>query len=192
MRSVRKILTWLVLIGVLSGIVFALAQLGLLENERSSSLSGEIPPSATEATLETVYDGDTIAAVIDGQRETVRLIGINAPETGGNNTQIECFGAEATVFLRSLIPVGATVWLEKDVSERDRFGRLLRFVWVVDADGRAGLTNHELVRNGYAVARIYPPDDRYADLLADGQSAARSNNLGMWGTCQQAHLVSAG
>ncbi len=192
MRNVRNNLIWLMLIAVLSGIAFALAQLGLLQDDWSASLSDEIPTSATAATLARVYDGDTISAEINGQRETVRLIGINSPETGGNFTEVECFGSEATIYLRSLIPVGATIWLEKDVSERDRFGRLLRFVWVVDADDRALLTNLELVRNGYAVARVYPPDDRYADLLSDGQSAARSNNLGVWGACQQAHLLSAG
>jgi micrococcal nuclease len=152
-------------------------QLDLLDDE--PEVSTEIPADAVRATVDRVYDGDTIAANIDGKRETVRLIGIDAPETGGNFTEVECAGPEATAFLRSLLPNDTTIWLERDVSERDRFDRLLFFLWMVD-DGRAVLVNEAAVAAGYAIAQVYPPDEGYAGVLAAAEEEARAARLGMW------------
>ena len=101
-----------------------------------------------------VIDGDTIE--VSGRRR-VRYIGIDTPEIGGTP---EYYGPEATSFNRDLAG-GRKVHLAKDESERDRFGRLLRFVY---ADGI--LVNAELVREGYARAVVYPPDTRYAACFA--------------------------
>ena len=116
-----------------------------------------------------VIDGDTI--VVDGGRR-VRYVGIDTPEVGASP---EPFGTEATSFNATLV-TGRMVTLKRDVSERDRFGRLLRFVY---ADGI--LVNAELVREGYARAREYPPDTQHAECYALLEVEAVAAERGMWG-----------
>lgn len=116
-----------------------------------------------------VIDGDTIE-VSGGQR--VRYIGVDAPEVGGVPQH---YGPEATGLNNSLV-AGRTVTLRKDVSDVDRFGRLLRFVY---ADGI--LVNAELVREGYARAKVYPPDTAYADCFAALEQEAMEAKRGLWG-----------
>ena len=116
-----------------------------------------------------VIDGDTIE-VSGGKR--VRYIGIDTPEIGES---AQYYGPEATLYNQSMVG-GRKVFLEKDVSEKDRFGRLLRFVY---ADGI--LVNAELVREGYARAKLYPPDTGYSQCLAALEQEAKDNERGMWG-----------
>ncbi len=123
-----------------------------------------------------VVDGDTLEARLDGRVVRVRLIGIDAPEA---TTTVECFGREATARVRALVPPGTVVGLEKDVSETDRYGRLLRYLWL--ADGR--MLNEVLVREGYAQAATYPPDVRYQDRLLLAQRRAREAGAGLWSAC---------
>lgn len=116
-----------------------------------------------------VIDGDTI--VIEGGRR-VRYIGINTPETHG---KAQPFGQEATEANRALVE-GKMVRLEKDVSETDKYGRLLRYVYV---DGT--FVNAELVRQGYAQAVSYPPDVKYQDCFRALEREAREARRGLWG-----------
>ncbi len=118
-----------------------------------------------------VIDGDTV--VIDGGAR-VRYIGIDTPED--TNTK-ECFGDRATERNLALVE-GRFVELERDVSETDRFGRLLRYVWV---DGL--LVNEQLVAEGYAFASTYPPDVKHQQRFLNAQSAAREAGLGLWAVC---------
>lgn len=99
----------------------------------------------------------------------MRLIGINSPEDG------ECFDMEATAGLEGLVE-GKTVYLEPDVSERDRFGRLLRYVWI--ADGR--MVNLAAVEEGWALARDYPPDTARSDELQAAEDRASASGKGLW------------
>ena len=115
-----------------------------------------------------VVDGDTI--VVSGGRR-VRYIGIDTPEVSGNR---EFFGPEATDYNRALVE-GRTISMVKDVSEEDRFGRLLRFVY---ADGI--LVNAELVREGFAWATAYEPDTSYAGCFAALEREAMDQRRGMW------------
>ena len=115
-----------------------------------------------------VIDGDTIE-VEGGAR--VRYIGIDAPEV---YPQTEYYGLEAWAKNRELVE-GKTVTLEKDVSETDVYGRLLRYVWV---DGV--FVNGELVRLGYAQAISYPPDTKYQERLAQLDEEAREASRGLW------------
>jgi micrococcal nuclease len=115
-----------------------------------------------------VIDGDTIE-VEGGAR--VRYIGIDAPEV---YPQTEYYGPEAWTRNRELME-GKTVTLEKDVSETDVYGRLLRYVWV---DGV--FVNGELVRLGYARAISYPPDTKYQERLAQLEEEAREARRGLW------------
>jgi micrococcal nuclease len=121
-----------------------------------------------EARVTQIIDGDTIEVVLAGQAYRVRYIGIECPEFGEYGYE------EARQANRQLVE-GETVRLEKDVSETDQYGRLLRYVYVGEI-----LVNAELVRSGFAAAWTYPPDVAYADLFAQLQSEAREAGLGLW------------
>ena len=115
-----------------------------------------------------VIDGDTIEVGLHGLAYRVRYIGMNTPEMD------EFCGPEAKVFNAGLVE-GQTVRLVKDVSETDRYGRLLRYVYVGDI-----FVNAELVRQGYANAATYPPDVAYADLFVQLEAEARTAGRGCW------------
>ena len=122
-----------------------------------------------------VIDGDTIDVMIDGRIFKVRYIGINCPEINHPQKGAEPFGPEAKVRNAELV-AGQTVKLEKDVSEKDQYGRLLRYVWVGDV-----MINEALVREGYAYSRHYPPDVKHQERLDDSQREAQENKRGVWG-----------
>ncbi len=124
--------------------------------------------------VERVVDGDTIV-LANGDR--VRYIGINTPESVQPGRPVECYGREAAQKNKDLVQ-GRRVTLEKDVSDRDSFGRLLRYVYV---DGL--FVNGELVKGGYAKAAPYPPDTRHHDTFVALQREASRSNLGLWGAC---------
>jgi len=105
----------------------------------------------------------------------VRYIGIDTPETVDPRRSVQCFGEEANERNRQLVD-GKVVGLEKDVSETDSFGRLLRYVWV-----GTEMVNTTLVEEGYALASTYPPDVKYAEQFASLQAQARDNGRGLWG-----------
>ncbi len=137
--------------------------------------NGGLPPGLTEATVTRVVDGDTIEASIAGQSYKLRYIGIDTPETVDPRRPVGCFGKEASERNRQLVD-GKTIGLEKDVSETDAFGRLLRYVWV---DGQ--MVNATLVEEGYAQASTYPPDVKYSGIFASLQAQAREAGRGLWG-----------
>ncbi|RME49576.1 MAG: hypothetical protein D6796_04710 [Caldilineae bacterium] len=128
-----------------------------------------------QAQVVKVVDGDTIHVRLDGQEYTVRYILINTPETKHPTKGTEPFGPEAFEANRRLVE-GKTVWLEKDVSETDRYGRLLRYVYV---DGR--MVNEELLRLGLAQVVTFPPDVKYVERFLAIQRQAQANGVGMWG-----------
>ena len=119
-----------------------------------------------------VVDGDTIE-LESGER--VRYIGINTPETVKPNAPVECFGHEASAYNRQLV-AGKRVRLAKDVSERDRYGRLLRFVYLEDGT----FVNDVLVRDGYAYASTFPPDVAEASVFRAAEVEARTAKRGLW------------
>lgn len=119
-----------------------------------------------------VVDGDTIE-IETGQR--VRLIGVDTPELNNGNNP-DCYAQEAYEFTREELE-GQTVRLEKDVSDTDRYGRLLRYVYL---EGQ--LFNKTLVREGYANARSYPPDVSQQESLRIAEQDARNEEIGLWNT----------
>ncbi len=133
------------------------------------------PVGLEEALVINVVDGDTIDVLIRGRELRVRYIGIDTPETVDPKRPVECFGREASERNRELVE-SMTVGLERDVSETDQFGRLLRHVW---ANGE--MVNAALVEEGYASASTFPPDVRYAALFAALETQARAHNRGLWG-----------
>lgn len=136
----------------------------------SGDPKGPLDPSAEVATVASITDGDTIDVTLsDGSRETVRLIGVNAPERG------ECWASEATRVLEALIPPGDVMGMTTDESDRDQFGRLLRYLWVGSMS-----VNEELVRRGAAISRRYPPDTAFSDRFDAAQENAEAESRGMW------------
>ncbi len=117
-----------------------------------------------------VIDGDTLQ-IQDGRK--VRLIGIDAPEKKG----IECYSNESSKYLESLV-LGQSVTLEKDVSETDRYGRLLRYVYKDSAS-----INETLISEGYAFALTYPPDVKYSVKFKIAEKSAKDFKKGLWGGC---------
>lgn len=132
-----------------------------------------------QALVVEVVDGDTIKVDLDGTVYTLRYIGIDTPETVDPGSPVEWMGPEATE-ANAVLVAGRIVTLERDVSERDQFGRLLRYVWLDKVD-RWLLVNLRLVELGFALSSAYPPDVRHQDLLDDAESAARESGAGLWG-----------
>lgn len=123
-----------------------------------------------------VIDGDTITLE---NGEVVRYIGIDTPETTHPSKPVQCFGKEASEKNKELVE-GKMVRIEKDVSERDKYNRLLRYVWVGDI-----FINDYLVREGYAYASTYPPDVKYSDQFLKAQQEAREKKKGLWAGCKE-------
>jgi len=118
-------------------------------------------------TVTRIVDGDTIWCSGAGR---IRLIGMDSPESDQGS-----FGAEATFALAAFIPPGTNVEIEQDVEARDRYGRLLAYIW---HDGT--LVNWRMVREGWAVLLTYPPNVQYVDWFANAQGRARDEERGLW------------
>lgn len=132
------------------------------------------------ATVVRVVDGDTVVVDVGGTEESVRLIGIDTPESVARDRPNECFGAEASARLESLLPVGTAVRLTRDVEPRDMYDRLLAYVQR-RSDGL--FVNAAQVADGYAEAKDYPPNTAYRDDFEAAERAARSAELGLWSAC---------
>lgn len=133
-----------------------------------------------------IVDGDTVLVAIDGGRETVRLIGIDTPETKKPATPVECFGPEATEFLTSLIPPGTNVELHRDIESRDHFGRLLAYLFR-RADGL--FVNREILIKGFARTLSIPPNTTYSGDFDEVASRARRENEGLWQACRDVGIA---
>jgi micrococcal nuclease len=141
-----------------------------------SPLPNPSPPATSaipQVSVTEVIDGDTI--VIEGG-ERVRYIGINTPETKHPTKGVEPFGHEASEANRRLAE-GKKVRLEFDVQERDRYGRLLAYVYLLDGT----FVNLELVRQGYAQVATYPPNVKHQEEFLEAQGEARAAGRGLWG-----------
>ena len=132
----------------------------------------------TQATVVRVIDGDTIIVAIAGTEYRVRYIGIDAPQSVSLDTPVEFMAREAADANRRLVS-SANVILERDASETDQYGQLLRNVWA-NQDGKLVMVGLELVRQGLARMSTFSPDVRYRPLLAEAQQAARVATIGMW------------
>lgn len=130
-----------------------------------------------QATVVDVTDGDTIRVDIGGTIERVRFIGIDTPESVDPNSPVECFGVEASNHTRQLLS-GATVYLESDPSQdsRDRYNRILRYVWLDDGT----LVNLALIRDGYAFEYTYQTPYRYQAEFQQAQRDAEAEEVGLW------------
>lgn len=130
----------------------------------------------SRAVVSRVVDGDTIDVIIGGETRRVRLLLVDTPEVFGG---AECYGREASEYVSSLLPEGAAVRLEGDVTDTDAFGRLLRYVYL--ADGR--MLNELLLEGGYA--EVYDSGDmeQHEQRLLDAEARAREAGAGLWTAC---------
>jgi micrococcal nuclease len=141
------------------------------------------PPAAGEpgvAVVVAVIDGDTITVEAAGGEQRVRLVGIDTPESVDPQRPVECHGPEASRLLAELLPVGTEVRLERDIEARDRYGRLLAYVFR-RPDGL--FVNQALAEAGAAEVLEVPPNTAYADPLATAVAGARAADRGLWGAC---------
>jgi len=136
--------------------------------------SGAVATGTIEGTVVRVVDGDTIHVQLTDRVEKLRYIGVNTPEIHHPSKGEEPGGREAAEVNRGLVG-GRRVRLELDVQTRDRYGRLLAYVWVGDT-----MINAELVRLGYAQVMTVPPNVRYQDLFVKLQRQARDAHRGLW------------
>jgi len=136
----------------------------------SGDPTAPLPEGAEVVTVTSITDGDTLdVSLSDGSVGRIRLIGVNSPDSN------ECWVDESGRALASLVPVGNEIGMTSDISERDDFDRLLRYLWV------GGMSiNEELVRRGAAIARRYPPDTAMAERFEAAQVEAKASQLGLW------------
>lgn len=147
------------------------------EPARSPSEGPPAVGARPNALVTRVVDGDTIEVRYRSRELTVRLIGIDAPETVAPGQPVECYGPAASAFTDRELE-GRRVRLEFDVERIDRYGRTLAYVWRGDE-----LFNETLVRRGYAFVTTYPPNVRYVDRFLSAQREARARERGVWGAC---------
>ncbi|NCV74785.1 hypothetical protein EBW23_02425 [bacterium] len=132
-------------------------------------------------TILKVVDGDTVDIDINGRTERVRLIGVNTPETKHPTKPIECFGPEASAYMTELLPKGTTVRIERDVEARDRYGRMLLYLYR-DSDNL--FINLDLVSRGYGTPMSIEPNTFHRNDFVQAAALAEVSNVGLWKACR--------
>jgi micrococcal nuclease len=143
---------------------------------------------STAVLVQRVIDGDTIEVVYNAKKEHIRLIGVDTPETVHPSKAVQPFGPEASSYTKKALD-GREVWLEFDVEPRDRYGRLLAYVWLAPAPAgeatndniREDMFNAHLLLHGYGQIATYPPNVRYVEFFRICQTEAREHSHGLWG-----------
>ena len=131
-------------------------------------------------TVVRVVDGDTVVVNVNGTEEKVRLIGIDTPETVDPRKPVQCFGREASNHTKELLPPGTPVTLVADVEPRDRYRRMLSYIYR-SSDNL--FVNLALVNDGYARVYTYPPNVAHVDEFRAAERSARDAKRGLWSTC---------
>jgi len=142
------------------------------------------PYAQLSGTVERVVDGDTIVVNLGDHIERVRYIGIDTPETVKPNAPVGCFGPQASHANKQLLPAGSKVRLVLDAEPRDRYGRLLAYVYAGSTAGKELFINADLVRRGYADTLRFPPNTSHAAQFAQLRRAASHDRLGLWQYCR--------
>ncbi len=128
--------------------------------------------SDTTVLVVSVHDGDTVSVILNKKQEKVRLTGIDAPEMAQ-----EPWGREAKKHLETLL--NAAIWkvrLEYDIENKDRYGRILAYLWTDDRK----FINLMMIKSGYAMLYTFPPNVKYVNELRAAQKEAREGKLGIW------------
>jgi micrococcal nuclease len=159
-------------------LVFALAALVALVFAGHEAAAPDEPPGVGRVVR--VVDGDTIQVQVGGTREKVRYIGVDTPESVKPNTPVQCFAKRASAFNKHLV-AGKRVRLVPDAEARDRYGRMLAYVYRAE-DGL--FVNAALVRDGYAHTLTIPPNVAHAGEFRRLASAAHRAGRGLWSACR--------
>ncbi len=123
-------------------------------------------------------DGDTLTVDVGGRSERVRILGADTPEVVDPRKPVQCYGPEASAYTKARLPAGTRVTLETDAEPRDKYGRLLAYVYVGGAR-----YDDELLRLGYARLLVIPPNGVHARAMLQAELAAREAHRGLWGAC---------
>ncbi|CAH0120425.1 SPbeta prophage-derived endonuclease YokF [Paenibacillus sp. CECT 9249] len=162
MRTLKKMLLCFAALAVMLAVIAGCSQ----DNRQSGMI---------DAKIVRVVDGDTMEVSFQGKKEKLRLLLVDTPETVHPNKPVEPFGSEASQFAKETLE-GQNVKLELDVSERDKYGRLLAYLWIGDR-----MFNEMLLEEGLArVAYVYPPNVKYVDRFREIQKEAQLAELGIW------------
>jgi micrococcal nuclease len=129
-----------------------------------------------EYLVTSVIDGDTFDILVNEEKQTVRLIAVDAPESRHPTKPVQCFSTEAKKYLKELIE-NKYVTLDKEIldSDKDRYGRLLRYAFI---NGKN--INELLLRNGYALEKSYVRGYKYQSIFKKAQNYAKTYSLGLW------------
>jgi len=160
-----------IIIGI---VIFALLNVTIKKEElKSSETVNEV------ADVISVIDGDTITVKVENDIKKVRFIGIDCPELD------EPFGSEAKEYLVGMIE-GKTIYLTKDISETDQYGRLLRYIWLERPNVgqrnaiESTMLNVRLIAEGYAKLMTVEPDNKYEEVFKEIENDAQSKRMGIW------------
>jgi micrococcal nuclease len=146
-----------------------------------SCSSGATTENEVLITVLKVIDGDTVDIDIKGNTERVRLIGVNTPETKHPTKPIECFGPEASAYLTQLLPKGTHVRIERDIEARDRYGRMLLYLYR-ESDNL--FINLDLVSHGYGTPMSIEPNTFHRNDFVHAAALAETTNEGLWKACR--------
>lgn len=145
-------------------------------NYQPITISLSPSPTRQKAKVSFVFDGDTIELT---DKRRVRYIGINAPELNIKEKKPQCFATDSAKINKELV-LGQEIEMEKDASETDKYGRLLRYAYI---DGI--FINDFLLRQGFAKLDLIPPDLTYSEQFKAAEKEAKENKRGLWGKCQK-------
>ena len=174
--------------------------IGLKANPKKKKSSKKDSINYQEATVESVIDGDTVLISVDRKVGKLRLIGVDTPETVHPHKPIGFYGKEASAFTKEKLS-GKKVYIEKDVSQTDRYNRLLRYIWlelpsnIVNPsfeDVRDKMFNGILLRDGYANQATFPPDVKYQEYFRLIEEKAREEKKGLWNENKREEFLAKG
>lgn len=167
-----------------SGLLAVLAALGFVVGWRVvgtvDQRADQVRADLSRAVVVDVVDGDTVELDIGGRRERVRLLGVDAPESVHPSVPEQCFGQEASTGLATLLPPGSAVRIERDHEARDRYQRLLLYLYRADDDL---FVNRWLLDQGLADTSFYEPNTTRRVELTSARATAKRGRVGLWGSC---------
>ena len=156
------------------------------QNEIQMESAKEEKQIYQKAKVKYAVDGDTIWVDIDGKDEKVRFVGVDTPEVAKDGKPAEFMAEEAKDFTNKTLK-NKEIYLEKDISDRDKYDRLLRYIWLEEPATNPSLSDIEkntlngiLVKEGFAYANYYKPDIKYQEYLKELEKSAQENKLGIW------------
>lgn len=156
------------------------------ENKNQNKFASEEKQIYEKAKFKYAHDGDTIWVDINGKDEKVRFVGVNTPEVAKDGKPAEFMADEAKDFTEKTLK-NKEIYLERDISDRDKYDRLLRYIWLekpVDSPTLEDIENKTLngilVKEGLAYANYYKPDIKYQEYLEELEESAQENKLGIW------------